>query len=159
MRLLLVEGLVFGNIYGIKLAKATAKDLCQGFTSSFPPPKVIFKFDIEWTLLYWINWPGISCYWLSTTLSPTDKYFPVLEVITNSNMIVRIQGHQGVNASLVQKCVDLVLFGDSSSASVDLCSALRALHCPARIPGPVSEAKPFQGIPAALLAKRVNSPC
>ena len=61
MRLLLVEGLVFGNIYGIKLAKATAKDLDQGFTSSFPPPKVIFKFVIEWTLLYWINWPGISC--------------------------------------------------------------------------------------------------
>jgi hypothetical protein len=52
MRLLLVEGLVLGDIDVRKLAKVTAKDLYKGYTSSFPPPKVIFKFDVEWTLVW-----------------------------------------------------------------------------------------------------------
>ena len=30
----------------------TAKALYEGFTTSFPPPKVIFKFNIAWQLVW-----------------------------------------------------------------------------------------------------------
>ena len=30
----------------------TAKDLYKGYTSTLPPPKVIFKFDVEWTRVW-----------------------------------------------------------------------------------------------------------
>ena len=52
MRLLLVEGLVLGDICVGKLKTVTAKDLYEGFTSSFPPPKVVFKFNIDWQLVW-----------------------------------------------------------------------------------------------------------
>ena len=42
MRLLLVEGLILGDIDVRKLAKVTARGLYMGYTSTFPPPKVIF---------------------------------------------------------------------------------------------------------------------
>ena len=40
MRLLLVEGLVLGDICADRLRIVTAKALYEGYTSSFPPPKV-----------------------------------------------------------------------------------------------------------------------
>ena len=47
-----MEGLVLGDIDVRKLAKVTAKDLYKVYPSTFPPPKVIFKFDVEWTLVW-----------------------------------------------------------------------------------------------------------
>ena len=52
MRLLLVEGLVLGDICVARLRTVTAKALYEGYTSSFPPPKVIFKFNIDWELVW-----------------------------------------------------------------------------------------------------------
>ena len=46
MKALLVGGLTLGDISIVKLKKVTARDLYLGFTSSFPPPKVVFKFDV-----------------------------------------------------------------------------------------------------------------
>ena len=52
MRLLLVEGLVLGDIVAGNLGSVTAKSLYQGYTSSFPPPKIVFKFDVDWPLVW-----------------------------------------------------------------------------------------------------------
>ena len=52
MRLLLVEGLVLGDIDVRNLRKVTAKALYEHYTSSFPPPKVVFKLDIDWPLVW-----------------------------------------------------------------------------------------------------------
>ena len=52
MRLLLVEGLVLGDIKVDRIRNVTSKSLYEGYTSSFPPPKVVFKFDIDWPLVW-----------------------------------------------------------------------------------------------------------
>ena len=52
MRLLVTEALVLGDICATKLRSVTAKALYDGFTSSFPPPKVIFKYNIDWQLVW-----------------------------------------------------------------------------------------------------------
>ena len=52
MRLLLVEGLVLGDLSVGNLRKVTAKALYQECTTSFPPPKVVFKHDIDWPLVW-----------------------------------------------------------------------------------------------------------
>ena len=52
MRLLLVESLVLGDVDVSRLASVTAKNLYLGYTSSFPPPKVIFKYDVEWSIVW-----------------------------------------------------------------------------------------------------------
>jgi hypothetical protein len=52
MRLLLTEGLVLGDVCATKLRGVTAKALYDGFTSSFPPPKVIFKYNVDWQLVW-----------------------------------------------------------------------------------------------------------
>ena len=41
-------GLVLWEIKTTDLKKTTAKVLYAGFTSSFPPPKIEYKFDVEW---------------------------------------------------------------------------------------------------------------
>ena len=43
IRLLLVEGLVLGDFDPTQVGRVTAKSLSKEFTSSFPPPKVMFN--------------------------------------------------------------------------------------------------------------------
>jgi hypothetical protein len=52
MRLLLVEGLVLGDLSVATIRRVTAKELYQSNTTSFPPPKVVFKFDVDWSLVW-----------------------------------------------------------------------------------------------------------
>ena len=52
MRLLLGEALLLEDIKVENLKKVTAKALYHGYTSSFPPPKVVFKFDVDWKLVW-----------------------------------------------------------------------------------------------------------
>ena len=52
MKALLTGGLTLGDIAIGKLKKVTARDLYRGFTSSFPPPKVVFKFDVDWDIVW-----------------------------------------------------------------------------------------------------------
>ena len=52
MRLLLVEGLVLNDNNAGELRKVSAKSLYLEYTTSFPPPKVVFKFDIEWQMVW-----------------------------------------------------------------------------------------------------------
>ena len=52
LRLLLVEGFVLGDLKVENLRKVTAKELYKGYTSTFPPPKVVFKFDCDWSLVW-----------------------------------------------------------------------------------------------------------
>ena len=52
VRMLLVEGFVLGDIKLENLRSVTAKELYQKNTSSFPPPKVEFKFDVDWDLVW-----------------------------------------------------------------------------------------------------------
>ena len=47
MRLLLVEGLVLGDIELERLQSITVRKLYEGYATTFPPPKVIYKFDVD----------------------------------------------------------------------------------------------------------------
>ena len=52
MRLLLVEGLVLGDFSVNSIKSVTAKDLYEKYTTTFPPPKVIYKYDVDWSLVW-----------------------------------------------------------------------------------------------------------
>ena len=52
MRLLLVEGLVLGDFNSTQVGRVTANSLYEEYTSSFPPPKVMFKFAVNWQLVW-----------------------------------------------------------------------------------------------------------
>ena len=52
MRLLLVEALTLGDIKLDSFRSVTAKKLYEGYTSTFPPPKVIYKYDVDWPLVW-----------------------------------------------------------------------------------------------------------
>ena len=52
MRLLLVEGFIFEDIDASRLKKVNSKDLYMSFTSSFPPPKITYKYDVDWSLVW-----------------------------------------------------------------------------------------------------------
>ena len=52
LRMLLVEGLVLGDVNAESLKEVSAKFLYQQYTSSFPPPKVVFKFDCDWSVVW-----------------------------------------------------------------------------------------------------------
>ena len=52
LRMLLVEGIVLEDINVSRLNSVTAKELYKGFTSSFPPPKVVFKFEVDWSVVW-----------------------------------------------------------------------------------------------------------
>ena len=47
-----MEGLVFGDIEVDKLMSVTSKGLYTSFTATFPPPKVIYKFEVDWNLVW-----------------------------------------------------------------------------------------------------------
>ena len=48
MKALLAGSLILGDIQPGKLKLVNAKNLYMGFTSTFPPPKITFKYDIDW---------------------------------------------------------------------------------------------------------------
>ena len=48
MKELLLAGIVVGDIDVRRLNKTTAKYLYSSFTSSFPPPKVVYKYEVNW---------------------------------------------------------------------------------------------------------------
>ena len=52
MRALLNGGLILGDVQVKTLKKTRAKTLYEGFTSSFPPPKIVFKFDFDWSQVW-----------------------------------------------------------------------------------------------------------
>ena len=52
MKELLVAGIVVGDVDVQRLRKTTAKSLYTSFTSSFPPPKVVYKYDVEWSKVW-----------------------------------------------------------------------------------------------------------
>ena len=54
MRALLVSGIVLNDIDVNQLNLVSAKKLYTGLTTTFPPPKVTFKFDFDWTQV-WIR--------------------------------------------------------------------------------------------------------
>ena len=41
-----------GDVDATRLANVSAKQLYLGYTSSFPPPKVMFKFAVEWSVVW-----------------------------------------------------------------------------------------------------------
>ena len=45
-------GLVLGDVNAVSLKKVSAKFLYQEYTSSFPPPKVVFKLDVDWPVVW-----------------------------------------------------------------------------------------------------------
>ena len=47
LRMLLVEDLTTDSI-----RKVTAKELYLGYTSTFPPPKIVFKYFVDWSLVW-----------------------------------------------------------------------------------------------------------
>ena len=52
MRTLLSAGLILGDIAFSRLHLVTAKALYLGFTTTFPPPKVVFKYNVDWVQVW-----------------------------------------------------------------------------------------------------------
>ena len=52
MKSLLVGAIVLGDIDVANLKKTSAKSPYLGFTSSFPPPKVVFKYNDDWNQVW-----------------------------------------------------------------------------------------------------------
>ena len=52
MKALLIGGIVLGEIQVSNLKKTSAKTLYAGFSSSFPPPKIVYKFDFDWSQVW-----------------------------------------------------------------------------------------------------------
>ena len=52
MKALILGGFVLGDIEVGKLHLVTSKKLYQGFTSTFPPPKVVYKYEVEWSQVW-----------------------------------------------------------------------------------------------------------
>ena len=52
MKSLLVGAIVLGDIDVANLKKTSAKSLYLGFTSSFHPPKVVFKYNDDWNQVW-----------------------------------------------------------------------------------------------------------
>ena len=50
--MLLVEGFEIGDLKVKNLGRVTAKELYVGYTSTFPPPKVVYKYDVDWGLVW-----------------------------------------------------------------------------------------------------------
>ena len=48
MKALLTGAVILGDIDVKKLKLVTAKSLYMGYSSTFPPPKVVFKWDVVW---------------------------------------------------------------------------------------------------------------
>ena len=48
MKELLISEITVGGINVKQLQKVSCKSLYSGYTSTFPPPKVIYKYDIDW---------------------------------------------------------------------------------------------------------------
>ena len=48
MRSLLTGGILLGDVDVSKLKLVTSKYLYKQFTSTFPPPKVVYKYDVDW---------------------------------------------------------------------------------------------------------------
>ena len=49
MKSFLVGGISLGEIDVTNLRKTSVKSLYAGFISSFPPPKIVFKYNIQWS--------------------------------------------------------------------------------------------------------------
>ena len=61
MRLLLVEGLVLGDLTVNTVRSVTAKGLYKEYTSTFPPPTIIFKFEVDWSIVWErLDSPGLE---------------------------------------------------------------------------------------------------
>ena len=52
MRMLLVEAFTLGDVEVDRLRQATTKSIYEGHTTTFPPPKVVFKFDVDWSIVW-----------------------------------------------------------------------------------------------------------
>ena len=52
MKELLISEIVIGGINVKELRKVSCKALYSGFTSTFPPPKVVYKYDIDWNRVW-----------------------------------------------------------------------------------------------------------
>ena len=52
MKSLLVGGIILGDINIQKLNKTRSKTLYASFTDTFPPPKIVYKIDADWTQVW-----------------------------------------------------------------------------------------------------------
>ena len=52
MKELLAGGIVLGDVDVANLKKTTAKSVYVGFTSTFPPPKIVYKYEIDWSQVW-----------------------------------------------------------------------------------------------------------
>jgi hypothetical protein len=75
MKLLLTERLVFGDISVGELGRVTAKELYQSYTGTLPPPKVVFKYNVDWQLV----WERLDY----AVLDPLSREF-IFMIINNS---------------------------------------------------------------------------
>ena len=88
IKALLVGGLILGDIRPEALHSVTAKDLYKGFTTTFPPPKIIFKYNIEWNQVWFrLHHPVLESQARDTLFMIIHNIIPNKERIHRFNMI------------------------------------------------------------------------
>ena len=111
MRLLLVEGLVLGDLSVNSIKSVTAKDLYEKYTTTFPPPKVIYKYDVDWSLVWErLEYPSLeplgreSLFSIVHNIVPNrDRLHSKMNMVDSPNCIVC--GVREDNSHLFTGCV------------------------------------------------------
>ena len=112
IRAVLVGGLILGDIRPEALHLVTAKDLYKGFTTTFPPPKITFKYNIEWDHVWFrLHHPVLESQAKDTLFMIIHNIVPNKERIHRFNMIASplctACGVSADNVHLFCECVNV----------------------------------------------------
>ena len=111
MKALLQGGLILGDIKANNLKQVTAKILYDGFASTFPPPKIVYKFDIEWSLV-WLRLqshmlePGareVLFMLVNNIIANRDRLYNKFNMVPNPNCLQCNVLHD--NAHIFTECI------------------------------------------------------
>ena len=105
MKELLVAGIVLGDVDVSNLRKSTAKSLYTSFTTSFPPPKIVYKYEAE------VDWSSVWMRLQSPMLEPRAKeamFMIVHNIVPNRDRL-----HNKFNMVPDQNCIHCRVLHDN----------------------------------------------
>ena len=114
---------MLGDLKVEEIRKVTAKELYLGYTSTFPPPKVIFKYDRDWSLVWSrLNSPlweagGREALFLvvHNIVAKRERLFDKMNMVVSPNC--QICGIREDNVHLFTECFLLEKLGGGSEVS------------------------------------------
>ena len=105
MKELLLAGISLGDVDVSNLRKRTAKSLYKSFTTSFPPPKIVYKYEAE------VDWSSVWMRLQSPMLEPRAKeamFMIVHNIVPNRDRL-----HNKFNMVPDQNCIHCRVLHDN----------------------------------------------